>query len=724
VARTDASGAYALEIAPGQWEFAVVAPGRQSVTRRLTVSESASGVDFSLSSAVRISEDVVVSAVRADSLAPVSRADLAREEIVELDTHGQEMPALLQSTPSVTGYSDTGLGNGYAYMWLRGIQSTRINFTLDGVPLSDAEDSALYFVDFGEFAQSLQSVQVQRGVGTSTVGAASYGGSVNFESIGLTDNRQVSVLVGAGSFGSNRASVGFQSGMFGRDMKFYARVSYLDTDGFRDHSGVKQGSLFLGLSHEDSDSYLKIFGFIGHEKTQLAFLAVEKDVLEHDLRFNPLPPDNTDSFGQSFVQAQYTRSLGDASSLSVQGYYNGAGGWYRLDSDADPSVLLQYNLDWRFLGGVVSYRYTGEHFSLTAGVHGNDFVSTHTQDTVGGGQNYSNNNTKNEANAFAKGGYDLGRWHLFADAQVRWARFRYQGDIPLGSVSWTFFNPKVGARYQVSPATSIYASLGQTSREPARSDMLLGEDNATVYHDLHAVHPERVADAELGVDSQIANFSIKADLYDMEFHNEIALTGQLSEIGLPLRRNVGRSYRRGVEIDVGGPVAPAVRVQATANFSYNRILQWTQFYDLYDTDGNLVGSTSRTFADVNPLLTPEAVANLGVEYMPWPNFTVGAAGRYSARSFLDNTNDPALTTPSFFDFSASAALSLSPWIKVGEPQLRLQIANLFDNHHLFPSGYSYLFAVKGAGGEETLQGIPYYYPTATRSVYVTLNLNL
>jgi iron complex outermembrane receptor protein len=717
---TDATGRFQLSAAPGTYVIEVRQASYAVASRAFELAADTPDLDFVLDPQYRISEEVVVQATRADARAPVTKDEVSREEI-ERQNDGRDMPFLLKATPSLTQYSESGGTTGYSYVYLRGIQQTRLNMTLDGVPLNEPEDSTLYFADFGDFASSLQSIQIQRGVGTSTVGSASYAGSINFASLDLADRRELDARIGAGSFGTERGSLGFQSGRVGPGLAFYGRASYQGTDGFKDNSGVIQKSAFFGATRQGPNDLLKVFGFYGLESTELAFLATEADVLEQNLRFNELTPAERDRFHQDFVHAHYTRALGASMSLGLQAYYNGAGGYYRLRDDTS-DALLQYDLDWRLVGAVGTFRYAGRELNLTVGVHGNGFESHHAREVVDGPSEYANRGFKNEANAFAKLGWDRARLHLYGDAQVRWSRFRYEGDLPEGSVAWTFFNPKLGARYDLGPRLSAYASVGRTTREPARGDLFLGEDNPTVIYDLHAVKPERVVDFEAGLEYRRPGFNLQADVYAMEFQNEIAQTGELSPTGMALRRNVDRSHRRGIELDAAWQASARLRVTGNANFSFNRIQTWTQFYDAYDEAGDYVDSVPRTFHDVEPLLTPRATANLGADFTPWPWLTVGASGRHVAKSYLDNTDVPTLATPSFFDCDATAIVKLEHWIKTGKPRLRLQVNNLFDNQRLWPSGYSYLFLTRAAAGQETLQGTAYYYPLATRSVLVLLDL--
>ena len=669
---------------------------------------------------VRVKEEVVVQAVRADERTPVTKTDIDGEAVQEVN-RGQEMPFLLGSAPAVNFQSDSGLAAGYTYFNIRGITQTRLNITLDGVPLQDPEDQALYFSDFGDFASVVDSVQIQRGVGTSSVGGASYGGSVNFASVNPSDERRVQAQIGGGSWGTGRATVAADSGLLGGAWGLYARLSGETTDGFKEHSGVDQGAVYYGATRSGARSLFKLFGFSGRERTQLAYLAADEATLATDLRANLLAPEEKDDFGMDFVQAQYTHLVGSASTVVAQVYYNGAQGWFR-EWDADRVNLQQYGLDGYFVGLVLGATHQSGRLGLNWGAHLDHFTRDHFMDVAGGSRAYFNNGKKNEYNTFLKATWQAGRARLWADAQVRHARFEYHGDQPLGSVSWTFFNPKAGVRFEAKPAVALFASIGRLGREPARSDMLNGEDNASVPYDLHAVKPERVVDGEAGVEVKQGGFVGRADVYAMEFENEIALTGELSEIGLPVRRNTGRSHRRGVELDLSWNPSPRWRLGTNAALSWNRIEAWTQYYDVYDPGGSWIDSVPIVHHDVTPLLTPSVILNGNAEWRPARGLSLLAAGRWVGESQLDNTGNAGFRTPSWLDLDGQVALSLARWVKKGDPRIRVQATNLLNDHHLWVSGYSYLFFNRDAGGQDTLEGTRYYYPLATRSVFVTLDV--
>jgi iron complex outermembrane recepter protein len=397
---------------------------------------------------------------------------------------------------------------------------------------------------------------------------------------------------------------------------------------------------------------------------------------------------------------QYIRPLDSQSDMTASAYYQRGYGWFRLFSGENE--LREYGLDGMLLGSILTYSRTSGPLTLNTGIHVNRFQRDHTRDNLDlDVRDYANYGVKGEANAFAKVSYATGRWNLYGDAQVRHAAFDYHGDVDVDSIDWTFFNPKIGARYTLSPQSSVYASVGRTTREPTRNDMFLGEDNPPVAFDLGAVRPERVLDFEAGWSWRSANVELAANLYAMEFRNEIAATGEQSEIGLTLRKNVDRSFRRGIELDAAWQVVPSVRLKTNANFSRNRIREWTQ----------VVEGRSLQYRDVEPLLSPSMIVNQAVDYTPSARFSLGSVGRYVGRSYLDNTNSDFTDAPAYFVLDANASYAVTNWARV-----TLQVNNVLDSDEIRPSGYSWLYFT----GEE-LSGTAYYYPHATRNAVVLLN---
>ena len=655
-----------------------------------------------------VEESIVVSGIRADDEKPVTKSNITRDDI-QRDYTTQDIPLLLRDAPSINTYTESGVGgSGYSYITLRGVAPTRLNFTLDGVPLADSEDMAAYFADFPDLARSLQSIQIQRGVGTSTVGSASFGGSINLESIALSPKPDMDVDVASGSFGQKFGSVAWQSGITPGGYAMYTRFSDLENDGYREHSGVHQRDVFFSGMKQNDDSQIRLTGFSGHERQHMSFLATDLDTLQLDRRNNPLGPDDNDSFGYDLANLQYLRALSPSTNFSAQAYYQRGYGWYSLSGD-------RYALDGRLLGTLVTMSWTRGALTANYGVGANTFKRVHTLDErygePDGVRDYYNYGIKSEENAFAKLSYDLARWHYYGDAQLRTADFHYHGDVAIAPIRWTFFNPKLGTRYDLTSRSSVYGSAGVSTREPARNDLFQGEDNATIPHDLHAVRPERLYDFETGWNFTAPRTTVSFDAYAMEFRHEIAATGQLSDIGLPLRVNVDRSYRRGLELDARFDATPRVRLRTNANVSRNRIKTWVQSYDVYDDAGNFVESRLLTHHDVNPLLTPPVIVNQSIDYLASTRLTLGLTGRYVAKSYLDNTNNSDFVAPSFFVVDGKAEFALPKNAKV-----TLQVNNLTNRKAYYPSGYSYL-TMNPAG---VIGGTSYYYPQATRNFVIML----
>ena len=696
--KTTDDGRFTFEVPAGKYEMRVSREGFQPQT--VFVSP---GNAIAIKLQPAFAENIVVSGIRADQDTPVTKTDVTRAEI-RRDYFGQDIPFLLRETPSVNAYAEGGVGGaGYSYIELRGISPTRLNFTFDGVPLADSEDMGAYFVDFPDLAHSLESIQIQRGVGTSTVGTPSFGGSINLESVALSTRPSTDAWFGGGSFGTKMASVGYQTGLFANGLEAYGRVSTQATNGYRDNSGVRQHNFFFSAAKLNDASQWKFTGFAGREAQHESFYASDEATLLANPRDNPLASGpNRDSFGYNLAQLQYLRA-----NLSASVYFQRGYGWYQLDD-------AKYGLDGLLMGTMLSYSTNWNGVAANFGVHANHFRRDHTLDLVEGGRQYANYGTKDEANGFAKFTYELANWRLYGDAQIRSTNFHYHGDVAIDPIRWTFFNPKIGARDQLSSSSGVYASAGLSQREPTRNDLFQGEDNASIAHDLHAVKPERLLDLEAGWDYRTGRGLLAVNLFAMEFHNEIAATGELSNIGLALRRNVDRSYRRGIEIENGWTFSPALALRGSASLSKNRIKSWTQFFDVYDAAGNIVGSKPLTFANVQPLITPSVIVNESVDYTPVSRVTLTGTGRYVGKSYLDNTNSNAFTAPSFFTLDGTIAYRITP-----VSRLTLQVNNALDRKHVYPNGYSYQFLTP----DGTIDGIRYFYPQATRNFVLTMDVH-
>lgn len=640
---------------------------------------------------------VEVSATRADLKTPVSQKNISRNDISKAH-FGQDVPYFLNSTPSVSMYSDGGNQIGYMYMRLRGIDQTRINFTLNGVPLSEPEDQGCYFSNYTDFMANVGSVQIQRGVGTSTNGTASFAGSVNFESPNLYDTAYSGLSTGYGSYNSNRMSAVFNSGILKNGTAVYGRYSSNYSDGYRHHSGTDASTFFISGGHYGKKDIIKFTAFSGKSKNQMAYLATSEADIKNDPRTNYLSPDEKDLFRQDFAQLQHTHIFGSNSFVTSSLYYTGLSGNYDVYFSPD---MLNFSLFSDLYGVTSAYSYIKGRTKIVAGINASSYYRNHSMSIspMFSQKIYSNRGTKEDASAFTKISYDLKKLTLFADVQGRISQFSYVADknygISVEPVTWKFLNPKVGTTYSFNNKINVYASVGKMHREPTRNDMLAGFDdidtsNVSVIGDLKKVKPEDVTDYEVGTNIKFRNATVQANVYRMDFKNEIAAIGQLSYIGLPLRKNVESSYRQGVELDYSLALNKWLSVSGNVSYMDAKIKTYTTDYD------------SITYKNVSPLLTPKIILNQSVDFTS-KSFTASVFVRHSGKSYLDNTMNDTLMMPSTTLFGASASVKFSKNCSVS-----VVANNLFDTL-TYGGGYS-------MGGQR------YYYVMAGRNLFATLNV--
>ena len=695
--RTDALGRFRLAVS-GTTRLRFVRAGFAAV--EVLASAGDTTLRVRLTPTPRTLEAATITAVRGEANAPVARASLDQAEL-ERRYFGQELPLLLTASPSITAYSDAGSYSGYAYMRLRGIDQSRINITLDGIPLNDPEDHFVYFSNFPDLPNTLRSVELQRGVGASSNGVASYAGSLTMESVSLAGaQRGGDLQLERGSFDSNRGSIEYATGLLPSKLSFYGRVSGQETEGYRRHSGNRSASFFASGGYFGDRDIVKLVAFGGRARNGLAYLAASSDDIEADPRTNPLTESERDDFFQNFASLQYTRLLGPDADIGVTTYGMWSDGDYDVRVDPD---LWNFGLTSGAVGAVATARARFGRLQLLGGAHGSGYRRAHFAAVRPDldARLYDNTGYKNEASAFVKATYDVGRVSIHADLQTRRASFRYEPDANAGvderNIDWTFLNPKIGASWQATDGLRVYASYGRNGREPTRNDMFAGFDNLDTTNvdfvgPLDRVRPESVRDLEAGVVARAGRVGIQANLYSMDFHNEISPIGPLSYLGLPLRKNVASSARRGLEVDVAFQATTSLTATANATLSTNTIDEYTD------------DATGVTYRDVEPLLTPRATANATLVYALGSAVRASVDGRFVGRSFLANTGDERFTTPGRATVDGSVAWSIDRYT------LGVRANNLTSTR-FYTGGY-------------TDGTTSYYYLLPPRSWFVTLRARL
>jgi iron complex outermembrane receptor protein len=753
---TDAKGNFEFnDLAAGNYTIKIDALGYESTQQTVIVEDKDVMLNLPLTPKEKVSEELVVTAIRANSQTPVTQYNMSQKDISD-KYFGHDIPALINNAPSVNTYSETGNGIGYSYFRLRGIDMTRVNMTINGIPVNDPETQGYYFNNFADIATSLKSIQIQRGVGTSTNGAASFGGAVNMISKDLSEKPSFSFSSGYGSFVSRRLAGEFQTGMLKNKFAFYGRISNVGTDGYRDHSSANVNSYMVSGAYFGKKSLLKINSFGGLANSTLAYIATDKSILDTNRTYNPLGGDNKDRFRQTFHQIQYTYEFNKKLNFVSSGYFVKGDGYFDLyfpdygyaylnmpDVDSAhtaTNVIASYKLNQSFYGGMAFLNYTGNRIKMNVGLHGNLFQSDHymqvkwAQNLPSGiGPNheaYFNTGYKQELSSFVKLQYDLSdKVILFGDAQIRTTAFQYKArdkeifrdTFRVDNMNWVFFNPKVGARYNVNSKTSFYLSGGKTTREPTRIDYM-GDDRANFDIKQSDVKPETVYNFEFGNEIRSSKVKLNTNIYFMEFRNEIAATGALNYFGYAIRKNVPQSFRRGIEFDWMWQINRIVALTNTSAFSYNRIKTYTQDLPIYDNTGaNTYTTESVTVKNVTPVLTPAVTINQGLRLTPLSWLSLDIIGKYVSKMYLDNTNNNVLSTPAFCFADLRLAIKLNSFIKTGDHSLSFQLNN-FTNTKYYNSGTPNSYFNQSGTGALTRIAYSSYYPAATRNFFVTLNM--
>lgn len=570
----------------------------------------------------------VIVTYQANKTTPVTWQNIDMKILQEKNT-GQEPSFLLSETPSVTAYSDAGNQQGYSYYRLRGMDQTRINTTLDGMPLNEPEDQGAYFSNYPDILNSISRIQIQRGVGTSKNGAASYAGSVQLFSPDLSDSASTTIGAGYGSYNSFRVFGEYKSGLKNRKA-LYVRASQVYTDGYKYHAFNNSQSLFVsgGLFHDKSTWKVNVMA--GHQQNGMAWLPVADSLIQKDRRTNADTKDEKDEFFQGLVQLQNIWQPTAHATISSSLYYTYLKGGYDFDINnflGSPSNgnLFNYGFRSHFTGFFSNYTLSYNRFKWTTGVHGNLYTRQHRGTDNQAGELYRNEGYKNEVNAFSKIEYYLHLFTFYADLQYRFSSFDYKGTVPFERMEWHFLNPKAGVSLALTQQANIYYSIGKTSREPTRNDIFGGNDDLLAGAPGKALifnrDPESVTDHELGLRFQQRQFQFQLNGYYMNFKNEIVLNGQLGPNGLLLTNKVHRSFRTGVELSAAYQLTPAFSFTNNSSFNYSRIKE-----------------QSTTFS---PVLTPALIINQEAAYRH-KRLLLALSGRYQSQSYIDFANEATI----------------------------------------------------------------------------------
>ena len=705
--------------------------------------------------------EVEVLGTRASENTPVAFTNVTAKQLAA-ENHGLDIPFLLTMTPSVITTSDAGAGVGYTSMRVRGTDATRINITVNDIPLNDAESHSIYWVNTPDFASSVRDIQVQRGAGTSTNGSGAFGGSVNMRTQAFSSDAFAEFSGSYGSFNTNKETLRVGSGLLNDHWAAEARLSHIGSDGYRDRASSELMSYFGQLGYFNGGTLLRFVTFGGKEDTYHAWDGISRNDLKDNRTYNPngeikhddvvtgFYDDQKDIYRQTHYQLIWNQTFNPQWKLNVALHYTDGYGYYQEYKNArtlqeyllqpvvtpegaskKASLVRKKCVDSNFGGTVFSLQYGGERLALTLGGglnrYSNDhygrviWVENYTSLLAPDHEYYRNNGRKTDFNIYVKGNYIItGGLSAYADLQYRHIGYRINGDND--KWDWTaspehlqtlnidepfnFFNPKAGLNWQIDPRNRAYASFAVAQKEPTRNNYTDG---------LFLEHPtsEKLYDWEAGYEFRNDRFLAGANLYYMKYKDQLVLNGKINEIGELMAENVPDSYRTGIELMAGYRFAEWLRWDMNATFSRNRIKDYVGYVGDYDDSWKEMWSQTAVEKGNTTIAFSPSVTLGSMIALEYKGFTVSLQSQYVSRQYLDNFEREEDSLDPYFvnnlDVAYTFHLHGIRSITVGAI-----VYNLFDEKYE-TNGYAQTCAVYPGGSKVnayTLYSDPRFYPMA------------
>ncbi len=629
-------------------------------------------------------DEVLVKSVRVKEKAPITHSNVTKKEIAKRNL-GQDIPILLNFLPSVVTTSDAGAGVGYTGIRVRGVSPLSTNITINGIPYNDAESLGTFWVNLGDFASSVESLQLQRGVGTSTNGSGAFGASINVLTDAVSKEASGEISNSFGSFNTRKHTVKFSTGLMNDHFEIAGRLSNISSDGYIDRASADLKSYFLQGAYVDGNTLIKAIVFGGNEVTYQAWNGITAEQLREDRTFNPsgeytddegntqFYDNEVDNYSQDHYQLHWNQKYNNNWSTTLGLNYTYGRGYFeqfREDDDfstygfeeltVNGEVVNETDLirrrwldnDFYVINATANYKneqldmifggsfshYDGDHFGEVIWA---EFASqSDIRDRY-----YDGNSLKNDLSVFTKANYQLNdKLSLYGDLQVRNVTYKTYGntsDLVDFEVDkkFTFFNPKAGVTYELNNSNSFYFSYARANREPNRTDFESNKD----------IKPEQLNDFELGWRHKKGNFVFNANAYYMLYNQQLVLSGRLDDVGNPIRTNSGESYRLGLELEAVVPVTSKLTLQPNMTLSSNKNTE-----TIVSIDGRFqnLGSTDISFS-------PEIVAANAIVFRPIKDLQMSLLSKYVGEQFMGNTENPESKLDSFFvnDFNVTYTMS-------------------------------------------------------------------
>jgi|TARA_B100001964_G_scaffold46568_1_gene51983 iron complex outermembrane receptor protein len=701
----------------------------------------------------KVLNEVNVNALRAGDKTPVAFTNINQQEI-EKGNLGQDLPYIISLTPSVVTTSDAGAGVGYTGFRVRGSDATRINVTVNGIPLNDSESQGVWWVNMPDFSSSVENIQIQRGVGTSTNGASAFGASVNLKTDGLRKNAYLLSNNTLGSFATFKNNIEFGTGLLNNKFAFDGRLSKISSDGYMDRATSNLKSLYLQGTYFGESSVIKALMFTGHERTYQAWYGIPINYLDTSRAFNPYTYDNeVDDYEQTHYQLHYSKQMSETTNYNIAAHYTHGEGYYEqeklgedlvdygleniiLSSDTITSTNLIRRkwLNNDFAGLTFSLTHKMGNIDLILGGAGNRYSGQHygniiwTQYASNANFNhlyYWNKAEKLDHNFYVKANYKYSdATNLYADLQRRRIDYTFQGKDEDGNtaqqeVALTFFNPKFGLFHMLNENQAIYASFAVANKEPNRNDYVESTPNSRPEH-------ETLYDTEVGYKQSGEKLSLGINIYQMNYKNQLVLTGQINDVGANTRTNIDKSFRRGVELEGSLSLGSNLKWSGNMTLSQNKITNYTAYIDNWDNGGQEkvdYGNTDLAFSP-SVIWASQFMLKLNAK------IHVDLISKYVGEQFIDNTSSKDRMLDDYLVNNLRIAYKWNSKI-FKTVKLTLQVNNLLNNEYV-SNAWVYRFISDGwdpRGSDpyvntdsERGYNMAAYFPEATRNYLLGLTL--
>jgi len=675
-------------------------------------------------------DEVLVKAVRVNADSPITHSNLSKEQLAKRNL-GQDIPTLLNFLPSVVTTSDAGAGVGYTSIRVRGTDGTRVNVTINGIPYNDPESQGTFFVNLGDFASSTESLQLQRGVGTSTNGSGAFGASLNLLTDAYSDEASGEISNSFGSFGTRKHTVKLSTGLLNDHFEISGRFSKLNSDGYVDRAFTDLKSYFLQGIYKDGNTLIKALTFGNEERTYQAWYGLTADELKENRRQNPYTYDNeTDNYWQDHYQLHWNERFDNNWSTNLGLNYTKGKGYfeqYKTEESAadfnnlieeDSDVIVRRWLDNNFYVVNANVTYKNNAVEVITGLSYSSYDGDHFGEVIWGSDLAANTNirdhyydgdaTKNDFSVFSKATVRFNEQLIgFVDLQGRFVDYKTNGlnsdrvDFTTDA-NFSFFNPKVGLTYKNSQFSSFYTSFAVANREPNRDDFEAG-----------VTKNETLRDIELGWRFNKNKISVNSNLYYMFYKNQLVLTGELDDVGSPIRATSGKSYRLGLEVD--------------ANIQFNKMFSIaTNFALSTNKNKNFNSSINGEVVDLgstNISFSPEVVIGNAINFSPVENLQLSLLSKFVGEQYMGNIDNEDSVLGDYFvnDISINYLIKTN---KIFKSITLSALANNILNRKYVSNGYFGAYDYDDSGSQTGISTGYFagYYPQATSNFLVGATL--